>query len=106
MDLLSFGRSTQTGMEVFEYEDLIREENLKDPQFLYATLSESLDAYMITNLQPNTNYAVAINVQVKYGTIMNNPIHYINRRLGFQLDFTLTMRHRVPISQITSRRLD
>ena len=75
MDLLSFGRSTQTGMEVFEYEDLIREENLKDPQFLYATLSESLDAYMITNLQPNTNYAVAINVQVKYGTIMNNPIH-------------------------------
>ena len=42
---------------------------------LYTVLDEDHDSYEITNLQPNTNYAVAVYMQVYYGVVMNNPFY-------------------------------
>jgi hypothetical protein len=57
------------------YEMLTEEENREDPNFLYTVLSEARSSYTITNLEPNTNYAVAVNMVAYYGTTMNNPYH-------------------------------
>lgn len=58
-----------------DYELLTEEKHKEDPNFIYAVLSEDHSSYEITNLEPNTNYAVAVNMVAYYGTMMNNPYH-------------------------------